>query len=280
MRVRWRTQILPNALTYGVLVSMTLFCIGPIVWLLLTSVKLETDIVTSTMQYIPPHVTFGNYVAIWTQSGFPGLIGNSILTTTYTVVICLLAGLPAAYSLGRVEFRGRRALTLSYLIMRMFPAVMMIIPIFIIMRWLHLLDTRIGLALAYTSFLLPMFIWMMIGFFRSAPRELEDAARIDGCTRMSAMLRVIMPIVKNGIAAAAIFVAISAWNEFIFALMLTTSEGSRTWPVGLQLMVGEFQLPWGPLSAGGILSILPVLVLFSIAQRTMVRGIASGAVKG
>jgi multiple sugar transport system permease protein len=280
MRVRWRTQILPNALTYGVLISMTLFCIGPIVWLLLTSVKLEADIVTSTMQYIPRHVTFGNYVTIWTQSGFPGLIGNSTLTTTYTVAICLLAGLPAAYSLGRVEFRGRRALTLSYLIMRMFPAVMMIIPIFIIMRWLHLLDTRIGLALAYTSFLLPMFIWMMIGFFRSAPRELEDAARIDGCTRMGAMLRVIMPIVKNGIAAAAIFVAISAWNEFIFALMLTTSEGSRTWPVGLQLMVGEFQLPWGPLSAGGILSILPVLVLFSIAQRTMVRGIASGAVKG
>jgi multiple sugar transport system permease protein len=280
MRVRWRTQILPNALTYAVLIIMTLFCIGPIIWLLLTSVKLEADIVTSAMQYIPRRLTFENYVTIWAQSGFPGLMRNSMLTTTYTVVICLLAGLPSAYSLGRFEFRGRRALSLSYLIMRMFPAVMMIIPIFIIMRWLHLLDTRIGLALAYTSFLLPMFIWMMIGFFRSAPRELEDAALIDGCTRLGAMLRVIIPIVKNGIAAAAVFVAISAWNEYIFALMLTTSEGSRTWPVGLQLMVGEFQLPWGPLSAGGIISILPVLVMFAIAQRTMVRGIAAGAVKG
>jgi multiple sugar transport system permease protein len=148
------------------------------------------------------------------------------------------------------------------------------------MRGLGLLDTRIGLALAYTSFLLPLFVWMMMGFFEAAPKELEDAARIDGCTRLGAMLRVVIPVVRNGLVATAVFVAISAWNEFIFALMLTTSEGSRTWPVGLQLMVGEFQLPWGPLSAGGIISILPVLIMFAIVQRTMVRGIAAGAVKG
>jgi multiple sugar transport system permease protein len=280
MRLRWRTRILPNLLTYVVLVCITAFCIFPLAWLLLTSLKLERDIVTPVMQYVPHYVTLENYVTIWTESGFPKLIFNSALTTIYTVAICATAGALASYSLARFAFPGRRFFLLGYLVVRMFPAVLMIIPLFIAMRAIHLLDTRIGLAIAYTSFLLPLFIWMMLGFFRAAPKELEDAARIDGCTRVGALLRVVIPVVRNGLAATAVFVAISAWNEFIFALMLTTSEGSRTWPVGLQLMVGEFQLPWGPLSAGGIISILPILALFAIAQRTMVRGIAAGAVKG
>jgi multiple sugar transport system permease protein len=280
MQLRWRTRILPNLATYAVLLGITTFCIFPLAWLLLTSVKLEQDIVTPVMQYIPHHLTLENYVTIWTESGYPRLVFNSAVTTFYTLVICGAAGTLASYSLARFEFPGRRAFLTSYLVVRMFPAVLMIIPLFIVLRSLHLLDTRIGLAVAYTSFLLPLFIWMMLGFFRSAPKELEDAARIDGCTRLGALLRVVIPVVRNGLAATAIFVAISAWNEFLFALMLTTGEGSRTWPVGLQLMVGEFQLPWGPLSAGGIISVLPILILFAIAQRTMVRGIAAGAVKG
>jgi len=141
-------------------------------------------------------------------------------------------------------------------------------------------DTRIGLALAYTAFLLPIFIWMMKGFFDAIPSELEEAAQIDGCTRLGAMVRVVLPLVQGGLWACAVFIGIAAWNEYLFALMLTTSSGSRTWPVGLQLMVGEFQLPWGALTAGGILSILPVLALFAIVQRSMVRGLAQGAVKG
>ena len=280
MRLRWRLQFLPNLLTYAVLVGITAFCILPLAWLLLTSLKLEEDIVTPVMQYVPHYVTLENYVTIWTESGFPKLVFNSVLTTIYTVAICATVGALASYSLARFAFPGRRSFLLGYLVVRMFPAVLMIIPLFIAMRAIHLLDTRIGLAIAYTSFLLPLFIWMMLGFFRTAPTELEDAARIDGCTRLGALLRVVIPVVRNGLAATAVFVAISAWNEFIFALMLTTSEGSRTWPVGLQLMVGEFQLPWGPLSAGGIISIVPVLALFAVAQRTMVRGIAAGAVKG
>ena len=162
----------------------------------------------------------------------------------------------------------------------MFPAVMIIIPLFIIMRDVGLLDSRLGLALAYATFLLPVFIWMMKGFFDAVPPDLEDAARIDGCSRLGAMLRVVLPLVVGGLVATAVFVAIGAWNEFLFALMLTTSTGSRTWPVGLQLMVGEFQLPWGTLAAGGIISIVPVIMLFALVQRAMVRGLTAGAVKG
>ena len=141
-------------------------------------------------------------------------------------------------------------------------------------------DTHIGLALAYTAFLAPVCIWMLKGFFDAIPPELEDAARIDGCTRGGAIVRVVLPLARPGVAATAVLVAISAWNEFLFALMLTTSQGIRTWPVGLQLMVGEYQLPWGLLTAGGIISIAPILLFFALVQRALVRGLTLGAVKG
>ena len=260
--------------------AITIFAIFPIVWALLTSLKEEAAIITTQMQYLPEKITFQNYVDIWTRSNFPILLTNSAITTAMTVVICAVLGTLASYAIARFQFRGRRELMLFYLVIRMFPAVMIIIPLFILMRNVGLLDSRLGLALAYTTFLLPVFIWMMKGFFDAVPLELEDAARIDGCSRIGAMLRVILPLVVGGLVATAVFVAIGAWNEFLFALMMTTSTGSRTWPVGLQLMVGEFQLPWGTLAAGGIVSIVPVVILFAMVQRALVRGLTAGAVKG
>ncbi|RIX97416.1 carbohydrate ABC transporter permease [Aureimonas flava] len=275
-----RRRLLINGATYFVLVALSIFCVGPIVWTFLTSLKPEADIVTTTMQYWPSRLTFENYVAIWTQSNFPALIGNSVVVTAITLLICIVAGTPAAYAFARFTFRGRNELMLGYLVVRMFPAVMVVVPLFVVLRSVGLVDSRFGLALAYTSFLLPLFVWMLKGFFDAVPKELESAARIDGTTRLGAMVRVVMPIARNGLVASSVFIAIGAWNEFLFALMLTSGQGSRTWPVGLQLMVGEFQLPWGVLAAGGILSILPVLVLFAVVQRTMVHGLTAGAVKG
>ncbi len=279
-KTRIARRRLGDFLAYAVLFLLTIFCLGPIVWMFLTSLKDEADIVTSKMQYIPRAVTFHNYAAIWSQSNFPTLIKNSLIVTAITVMISILAGTPAAYAFSRLSFKGREKLMLSYLLVRMFPAVMVIIPLFVMMRTVGLIDTRFGLALAYTSFLLPLYVWMLKGFFDAAPKELESAARIDGSTRLGAMLWVVLPLARNGLVASSVFIAIAAWNEFIFALMLTTGQGSRTWPVGLQLMVGEFQLPWGVLAAGGILSILPVMILFGIVQRAMVQGLTAGAVKG
>jgi multiple sugar transport system permease protein len=232
------------------------------------------------MIYIPTRFTFESYVKLWYQSSYPTLVLNSLVVTSLTVLICLATGTVAAYSFSRFQFRGRTQLMLAYLVVRMFPAVLVIIPLFIVMRQVGLLDKTFGLAIAYTSFLLPLFVWMLKGFFDAAPKELESAARIDGSTRIGAMLRIVVPIARNGLVATCVFVAIAAWNEYLFALMLTTSQGSRTWPVGLQLMVGEFQLPWGMLAAGGMISILPVVVLFALVQRIMVAGITAGAVKG
>lgn len=280
LRSRSARRRLHVLLCYAAALSIVIFAMFPVLWALLTSLKPESDIVTATIRYIPDRVTFENYVAIWTRSNFPTLIANSAVVTLTTVVICVVTGTLASYAVARYRFRGRRELMLFYLVVRMFPAVMIIVPLFILMRSVGLLDSRLGLALAYTTFLLPVFIWMMKGFFDAVPSELEEAARIDGASRIGAMLRIVLPLVLGGLVATAVFVAIGAWNEFLFALMLTTSTGSRTWPVGLQLMVGEFQLPWGALSAGGIISIVPVVVLFAIVQRAMVRGLTAGAVKG
>jgi len=260
--------------------AFAFFAAFPIVWAFITSLRFDIDIVTRHLQILPNPPTLHNYVAIWTQSNLPGLMRNSAITTFYTVLICVATGTLAAYAGSRYRFRGRGPLLLFLLILRMFPVVLMVIPLFIILRNAGLLDTRIGLALAYCGFLLPIFIWLMKGYFDAIPHDLEEAALIDGCSRLGAMVRVVLPLVRGGLGVCAIFIGIGAWNEYLFALMLTTSSGSRTWPVGLQLMVGEFQLPWGELTAGGILSIIPVLVLFAFVQRAMVRGIATGAVKG
>lgn len=275
-----RSTLAWNVLSYAVLITLAIFCLLPIAWMFLTSIKVEADIVTQHMVYLPTRFTVDNYVKLWSQSNYPTLIFNSLLVMAMTVAICLLTGTVGAYAFSRFSFRGRSQLMLGYLVVRMFPAVLMMIPLFVVMRQVGLLDSTLGLAVAYTSFLLPLFVWMLKGFFDAAPRELESAARIDGSTRIGAMFRIVIPIARNGLLATAIFVAIAAWNEYLFALMLTTSTGSRTWPVGLQLMVGEFQLPWGMLAAGGIISIIPVVVMFALVQRAMVSGIVSGAVKG
>ncbi len=269
-----------DVLSYAVLIVLGLLSIFPLLWMLLTSFKVEDDIITREMVYFPTRFTLENYVKLWEQSGYPVLVFNSVITTALTVAICLLTGTIASYAFSRFAFPGRTHLMLGYLVVRMFPAVLMIIPLFIVMRNVGLLDSSAGLAVAYTSFLLPLFVWMLKGFFDAAPKELESAARIDGSTRIGAMFRIVIPIARNGLVATCVFVAIAAWNEYLFALMLTTSTGSRTWPVGLQLMVGEFQLPWGMLAAGGIISIIPVIVLFALVQRVMVAGITAGAVKG
>jgi multiple sugar transport system permease protein len=280
LRSRRQTQRMYDMLSYAVIIGAFIFAVFPIVWTMLTSLKSNADIVTSQIQYLPPRPTLENYSTLWAQAGFPTMFLNSAIVTALTVVVCLTIGISGAYSLSRYRFRGRGQIMLFYLVVRMFPAVLLLLPIFIALRVTRLYDTHFGLALAYTAFLAPVCIWMLKGFFDAIPPELEDAARIDGCTRAGAIARVVLPQARPGVAATAVLIAISAWNEFLFALMLTTSQGIRTWPVGLQLMVGEYQLPWGLLTAGGIISIAPILLFFALVQRSLVRGLTLGAVKG
>jgi multiple sugar transport system permease protein len=275
-----RTQAIYDGIATLIIIATLVFGLFPVIWTALTSLKSEKDVVTDQLQYIPRNPTLENYDTLINRSGYATMFQNSGIVTVMTVVMCLLVGTFAAYSISRYRFRGRGAILTFYLVVRMFPVVLMLLPLYIMLRSLKLTDTLFGLALTYTTFSLPVSLLMLKGFFDAVPADLEDAARIDGTTRMGALFRVVMPLARSGVAATAVLLAVSAWNEFLFALMMTNSESSRTWPVGLQLMVGEFQLPWGLMAAGGMISIVPIIIFFSFAQRALVRGLMVGAVKG
>ena len=259
--------------------ALLVFALFPIAWTAYTSVRPEQDIITDPTSLVPAAVTLDNYVATWRQTDFPQLMLNSLVVSAMTVVISLSLATFAAYSLSRSRFRGRGGVMMLYLGIRIIPGVLLLIPLFIVMQQLGLLDTRIALALTYTTFTLPAAVWFMKGFFDGLPEDLENAARVDGCTRLGALFRVVLPLVRPGLAATAILVAIEAWNEVLFALLLTSTTASRTWPVGMRLLIGEFQLPWGQLTAAAVLSLLPVIVAFAFAGRAMIAGLTAGGLK-
>lgn len=259
---------------------LIIYALFPLSWIFITSFKPESEIVTANLQFLPQNPSFENFVTMWRRSNFPRLMTNSFVVSLMTVGMSLSLGTLGAYSISRYRFQGRNALMLTYLSIRMFPFVLMLIPAFIILRDLGLLDSRFGLALAYTTFSLPISVWFMKNFFDAVPAEIEDAARVDGCSRMGVLIRIVLPLTLPGLAATSVLVGIGAWNEYLFALMLTTSGGSRTWPVGVQLMVGEFQLPFGQLAAAGVITIAPILIAYLFVGRTMVKGLMAGGVKG
>ena len=275
-----RTRRFYDILATIVVLAVVTFAIGPIVWTVLTSLKTEGEIVSRDFRWLPTSLSLENYVTLWERSGYPHLLRNSAIVTGITVLMSLTIGTVAAYSISRYRFRGRSSLMIFYLVIRMFPFTLLLIPLFIMLRNLRLFDTHFGLALTYTTFLLPLCVWMLKGFFDGIPPDLEEASRVDGSTRLGALLRIVLPLARQGIAATTVFIAIGAWNEYVWALLLTTADGARTWPVGLQLMVGEFQMPWGVLSASGIISIIPIIIGFAIVQRALVSGLMAGGVKG
>jgi multiple sugar transport system permease protein len=275
-----RTRRFFDVLASIVVLAVVTFAIGPIVWTVLTSLKTEDEIVSRDFRFLPTSLTFENYVTLWERSGYPHLLLNSAIVTGMTVLMSLTIGTVAAYSISRYRFPGRSSLMIFYLVIRMFPFTLLLIPLFIMLRNLRLFDTHFGLALTYTTFLLPLCVWMLKGFFDGIPPDLEEASRVDGSTRLGGMIRIVLPLARQGIAATTVFIAIGAWNEYVWALLLTTANGARTWPVGLQLMVGEFQMPWGVLSASGIISIIPIIIGFAIVQRALVSGLMAGGVKG
>jgi multiple sugar transport system permease protein len=275
-----RTRRFFDVLALIVVLAVVTYAIGPIVWTVLTSLKTEGEIVSRDFHFLPTSLTFENYVTLWERSGYPHLLLNSAIVTGMTVLMSLTIGTVAAYSISRYRFPGRSSLMIFYLVIRMFPFTLLLIPLFIMLRNLSLFDTHFGLALTYTTFLLPLCVWMLKGFFDGIPPDLEEASRVDGSTRLGGLIRIVLPLARQGIAATTVFIAIGAWNEYVWALLLTTANGARTWPVGLQLMVGEFQMPWGVLSASGIISIIPVIIGFAIVQRALVSGLMAGGVKG
>jgi len=245
-----------------------------------TAFKTTEETYTSPPLLIPHHPTIENFLYIIKRGVFLTYFRNSVVVAVSTTVITIILSSLAGYSFSRFKFFGGHSLLLLFLITQMFPGALLIIPLFQIIKFLKLLNTLYALILSHITFSLPLCTWLMKGFFDQIPRELEEAAMIDGCSRVSAMVRVIFPLALPGIMAASIFSFIGAWDEFIFALIFTSTDKVRTLPVGLQRFITSYEIYWNYLGAASVLTTIPVVILFLFIQRHMVKGLTAGSVKG
>lgn len=261
------------------LLFATAIIVFPIYWMLVTSLKTPRDIYRTPSLW-PTRITFDNYTKLFTEKNFLEPVINSLIVATTVTVISVIISSFAAYSMIRFRYRFRGFFGKLILFAYLTPTSLLFIPISILMAKLGLGNSLQGLILVYLSFSLPLSTWLLQGYFRSVPRELEEQGMIDGHSRLGALVRIVLPLSAPGIAAVSIFTFTGAWNELLLALVLVTSETSRTAPLALNYLITSDVLPWGPLMAGAVISSVPLMILFFVAQRFMVQGMTAGSVKG
>ena len=275
-------RILTGPVLWTGLAIMTLFAMGPFLWAFSASLKTRAELYATPITYIPVLPTFQNYVEAWTSrlTPFSRFFANSLWVSSVTTVATIVISTSAGYALARFRFVGKNTLMLVFLATQMFPAVLLIAPL--LSQWyaLGLIDTYQALIYSNFSFTVPFTVWMLVGYFESIPRELEESAMIDGSSRFGALLRIILPLAAPGIAATAIFAFVSSWSELLFATTFTSSTKMRTLSAGLLYMAGQYEVQWGQLSAGVMISTVPVAILFTFLQRHLIKGLTAGAMKG
>jgi len=285
--VRYGKQTIAiDVLTYVAITLVLIFTLFPIYWLISISLKksVEAFAIPPKWVFIP---TLSNYKEVIFGGGLRRVVGgelmhdilNSAIVTASTVGLATLIGSPAAYSFARFTFGGKDALSFWILSLLMMPAIVALIPFRLTINRLNLYDTHLALIIVNMSFILPFFIWMMKGFFQQIPQELEEAAMMDGCSRMGAFRKIAMPLSAPGLAATIILCAIFSWNEFLFALGLT-GKYAKTGPVSVLAFIGLEEMIWGKLCAGGVLITVPPLIFAFLAHKYVIRGLTFGAIKG
>jgi multiple sugar transport system permease protein len=264
------------------------FIFFPILWLLSASLSTQVELFTVPPHWIPQHPTLQNYADIFFPSQaassvprtFAVALLNSFKIASAVTVICIVVGSLAAYALVRIPFGQNRRIQLGILATRMIPEVSLILPLFIIASSLQLINKPIVLILTYMSFALPYAIWLMAAYFQTVPVELEDAARLDGCTRLGILFRVVMPISVPGLVSTAMFVFLLAWDEFFYALIFTSTLAAKTIPIAIAEFIGRYVVNVNGMMAGGILAAIPPVLVALLFQRYIVSGMTAGAVKG
>jgi multiple sugar transport system permease protein len=276
-----RTSAGVRTLQYIALVGFILFLGFPLIWLVSASIKSSQELAALDMSLLPRQFHWDNYVVALQKQGILRSASNSLVVALLTMVLVVALSIPASYALAR--FKGRmRAVGVGWiLVSQVFPVILIIIPLFVILRNAHLVDTLVGLVLVYTTFTMPFALWMLQGFVAAIPNELEEAAAMDGAGRLQTLRRIVFPLLMPGIVATAMFAFVAAWNEFFFALVLIQSPENYTLPVALKMFVGgEGKVALGPLAAGAVLATIPSLIVFSILQRRLTGGLLTGSVKG
>jgi multiple sugar transport system permease protein len=278
-----------NQLFLWIAVAVILIAVlAPFLWLVISSISHKVDLTSVPLRFFPKKPTFENYLKIFyggrgvtdAASQFGQCTINSLIVAFFVTLISMVAGSLAAYGLTRLDFRGKGFIGTSIILPQILPPIALIIPLFLIINGFGLVDTRLSLILTYISFILPLVIRLMMGHFASIPSSIEEAARIDGCTRIGALMRIVLPLSAPGIAATSIFAFIIAWNEFFFALIFASTQSSKT----LSVLVEEFSSKFGSdfisMSTAGVLASLPPVILALIFQKFIIQGLTAGSVKG
>ena len=265
---------------YLVLALYILFALFPLYWLLKVSVTPTSVLYAEGVRMWPSVTTWANYSYVLTRSDFPRFFLNSVIVSGATAVLTTVLAAAAGYAFSRFAFAGKMAVVGLMLLTQMFPLVMLIAPIFRLLAPLGLTDSLLGLVIVYTAFNTPFATFLMQSFFDGIPRDLEEAAMIDGDTRFGALRRIVLPLTLPGIAATVGFIFTAAWSELLFALMLVSSPQASTFPVGLLGFVSKFSIDFGQMMAAGVLALIPACLFFVFIQRYLVQGLTAGAVKG
>lgn len=274
-----RSRLLGRGGTYLGVVALAAFVLGPVVWLVTTSLKPRSEVFASPPRLLPSNLTFQNYGDVLTSDTLQFFV-NSVIVCLGTTVMCVLLSLLACYTLTRTGSRGRKPILIGVLASQLLPQAVLLVPLYKAADTMGLLNSRFGLMVAYLTFTLPVAIWLLRGFLMAIPFDLEEAARIDGLSEFAAYWRVIVPLSRPGIAAVAIYVFFMAWQDFMYALVFLTDDSKRTLPLGVLSLIGSHTIEWGQLMAVSTLLLIPILLVFSFAQRYFIAGITAGAVKG
>ncbi|WP_350283532.1 carbohydrate ABC transporter permease [Nitrosomonas sp.] len=256
------------------------YAVIPMLWILSLSLKRGSDL--NDQHFFPQTISFEHYRNIFTDMQFPSAILNSIGIASIAALFSVLLGMLAAYAIVRLEFPGRRLMLAGILTTAMFPPIAIIGPLFDMWRITGLYDTWLGLILPYMTFTLPLAIWILAAFFREIPWDLDKAARIDGATTLQSFIRVMVPLAAPGVFTTAILVFIFAWNDFLFAISLTSTDNARTVPAAIAFFTGSsrFELPIGSIAAASVVVTIPVMIVVLIFQQRIIAGLTSGAIKG
>lgn len=264
---------------YLPLLILMSFLLFPFYWTFVTSIKPEIELYGETVSYFPKDPNFDSYKKLFSEFNFIKPLINSTVVALSTTVVSLVVSVLASYAFSRYRFRGRKALMAMFLTNNMFPTVLLLIPLYAIMRSFGILYTPLSLVLAYTTFTIPFSVWLLNGYLNDLPQSLEEAAMIDGATRLKAFTKIVLPVLVPSLIATGVYIFMTAWNEYTFAVMFTNVD-NRTIPVALKSLIGQLGVQWDLLTAGGIITIIPVCILFFFAQKRLVAGLTAGAEKG
>ena len=274
------SDIAKRAGLYVLVVVLTVYCLFPFYWAIVSSLKGDAELFQMPPTFFPKQPTLQKYDDVLFNRPFPHNIWNSIVVSTTTTLLCLVVGVFCAYALARLHFRGRSFVLGFVLAVVTFPTIAIINPLFVELRNFGWINTYQGLVAPYLTFSLPFSIWLLTAFFRDLPHELEEAALVDGCTHLSTIYRIMLPLSAPALVTVGLLTFIGAWQELIFALTFTVDDSTRTVPAAIIYFAGQYQVPWGSIMAAAVLVTVPLIALVLIFQGRIVAGLTAGAVKG